>query len=84
MGEEVIIARSRFVDTRRGVVLASDRAINIVCDKQSADAARRKAANEREFFRNTAQRHAIKREERARWIVRAKLVRSGELGFRSN
>ena len=64
LGEEVTLTRNGFIDTKRGAVLTSDKAFELVKRKAQAEAQRREIEHAAALQRN--KRDARRREKRLR------------------
>lgn len=74
VGDDVVVTHRGFVETTRGRVLTTDAAIT-AASKKAEEYRRKKAAEaEREAQRERVEQEQIARSERARWVVRAKMV----------
>ncbi len=62
------------MDTRRGAVLTSNNALTADQEKANADRVHRDAGERRAIAKERSETLAIRRAERARWIVRTQLA----------
>lgn len=75
VGSDTVVNRCGFVDTTKGLVLTSDAALTAARKKSADYHQKKKKALEKEKERDSIIKDQIKRAERARWCVRAKLAR---------